>query len=273
MNMKDHTPSLPESLAISPEVRARAAEIITQAKTLNLSQSELMDSLVVSGVALGVESVQAHFLNIAQAQVALLRTVQSQVDAAIMSTSDPDTIRTLDSLRKSVSAPLLERSRILRGMLIDTAKSEMGVDATFLVGNQDVRDYPRAALSSLGFAAYRRSAIYFVSWFSHHQANTLKDQACKCPTCLPLTLRLAQVSESEFMDKALNSGMSMDDLFSAFGEHIVNYYREALQGIDAGFAAGHGAGDASTDPATTETPAAALTRFLGNMRGPLNGKE
>lgn len=245
---------LAEQIINLPIVREKVENIVKQAADIGASGNVLWESLVFSGVVLGVEQAQQSFEAAATDNVNILRTMVGKIDTAILSCSDAESITAMNGVRQMAQKYLIERTRVLSGMFLTMVKEEYGIEAHHITDTAGPEGYSSKELVTIGFFLYRRIPSYFVAWETLQQQDMYMSMQCKCIGCVQKTIAGQVISEGDFMKVAFAKNRSMDHLFSGFAIDTIKQLREQLSNILEG--------TEHTPPETTEDAGVTMHKLM-----------
>ena len=258
----NNTGSLPETVLQGETIQQDVADIITQATAAGWPADVMHQSMVASGVVLGVSKVQESFKDAATATVAILRSAIESIDKTILSCADTDSIEAMNELRHRFQRLLKQRADIVLGIFHDHIENEYGVSARTLA--MEVEEDTDATNTRVGFVAYSKSPTYFAAWQTLKQANDIRTYGCQCSACLVAAAGSRMPESFKDLRDGIADAPSLDELFSEFGAFILGHLRMARDGIMEGTNLGVHTGSPSDDQVID-----ALKTFMSGLRGNL----
>lgn len=245
-----------------------AAIVATATADTSLTGEALWQSLVYTGVSLGAEETQTHFIEHARGVVQLLRGLLSRIEVARTMTKDEDARKCFDTLAENVGGALKDRARMLTSLHVRAACEMYGIEEEVLTGSTEPENLSPTLLAQVGHLAHRKAPEYFVCWSMGVRKETLPKLRCKCSSCLR-TLVTEDTSEEGEVSAASKHFGGLDNTFAAFGLFLLSECRdslfremEGLQDPHDGFTGGPG--DDSQGAALAKS---LMAKFTGNNAG------
>lgn len=234
----------------------------------HLTGRELHSALVVSGVALGVEKVQMHVMNLMNAQMGLMRKTLAAIDAKLADSQGDDA---MSAFIASVRHPMVERLREHLGMVVAAfvqhAEQAYGIDQKTLLSPTPADEMFRSDLLLAGASASYVTSMAFYG-FILSDAATLE----KNPSLHDLVgiYRAGHAEAEEIVKEAIGRFGSMDETLIAYGRFCIAKIQHEVKEFEDGY----GNLDDPTLSSAVEATNQVLARYLagsGKPGGPAEG--
>jgi hypothetical protein len=219
---------LVETLAKSSRLLSKVDEILQDAREDGMSGEELERTLVMSGLALGVEETHTHFGNNVKSMIGFLRKSVDSLNKVIPHVSSIEALKELNDMHALFKKVLVARSQELTSMAAQTYGERYGISQKVMTGERDLDDLQ---LSEVGFNAMSNSKPYYFAWAFATREDALGGMKCRCELCLVGHYREKKFDPSKEFSRIMRDHGSMSNAFTGFGKFIVQEVRNTLTDI------------------------------------------
>lgn len=209
---------------------SEVADIIEQAdEDTSMSARERKETLVESGIALGVEKTRLHAIKILSGQVDLLQNTLKAIDDRMVDAMDTDGgTEFLYKLREGIAHAIKGHVRLIAERRAAEFHRKLGVPvSTYLA-----RDMSPEGMASLTRAPAFANPPAFFGFIMIENPDKLE---CVCPTCLEREGFPLIKSPNETLQKAVTRFGSVEEAARAFTEFVLRTEWKVIDEIEASF--------------------------------------
>ena len=236
----------------------KISNIMSQVGSAGMEEDAVRKSLLYSGIVLGAEQTQQHFINHSNQMVETLRSTLTKLDAIVVHVSDIYAIEKIGELRHVFASALAHRARVLQDTFVLHAQSALGVPREYLEGPEP---NDPIELQTIGLAVYARLPEYAGAWNYFTMTGKLSALPCRCGDCMARALEAEPNKDKDdygLLDAARGAG-SLATVLQSFASFVLAEHTARLEDLLSGAAPFHenAASTANED----------LAGLLNRMRG------
>lgn len=188
-------------------------------------------SLVLSGVAYGVEESQGYISGLHHTILGLLRDAVGRLDTVIQKTAPGDALSTLLDARRPLSELLNHQCAIYMDGAARDASQIFGIDEKYIRGEADIEELDRPELTMIGAKVWRNYGGFegVLGWYAARRKNNLHKLKCPCAPCFRgALLANADMSNEKLYDAMIEEFRGLDEASAQFTIYLVSTIRSLI---------------------------------------------
>lgn len=242
--------SLTDLLLQERSVDSRINKVIERSTAeSSLTGEALWQTLVASGVNIGVDATKMFFTQLLSRQIFNLRNAIKMLDDSLQFITDDEAYKKVAEVKSAFAKELLDNANVVRGNFATSMVEMYGVPKQYLDGTKDMGSITEQELQCIGLFAMEKAPSYFYAWQAADEDDSLQSYKCRCLVCLTKD-RTPKRSMSEAISTGAARYGALDKLLVAFARFLMDEFSSNLSRlIDGVQPYSHDSEDESTDEA------------------------
>lgn len=215
----------------------------------------LHETLILSGVALGVDGLSRFAIATLHRQIIEVRKAIAKIDEAVQNSDAADAVlEWARSIRQGLVDHMNEQISLVTSQQAVQVQQATGIDKDILLMRGPKEDIDPATLISLGLSLQVQHGVSFLGFAGHADVTQME---CKCLGCLAMSFAANQEPMSPAIQRGVARYGSADGLAAEFAWAVISTERARL----SKFSDEYGTADALTPEAAASETNRILSQF------------